>query len=293
MQYKCDNAGKMKHVISAHGLFKNYGKIEALKGINLEVEPGKIYGILGPNGAGKTTLIKTLVGAVKPTSGSAQVLEYDMPRHARKIRSHIGYMPQKPALYEDLTVRSNILFFAKTHGLDFIDQKVDQVLEIVGLEKLSNRQVSTLSGGYKQRCSLACALVHEPKILFLDEPTAGVDPVLKESFWRHFRSLAKSGGTIVISTHLMDEPLLCDRIVILLDGRLIIEDKPENILAKGKTSIVIETDADSFTAQTQEYSEYLPQILSKFGLAKEIKRISIKNESLEEVFLRLVREQDK
>ena len=283
----------MENVISVHDLSKRYGKIEALQGVDLEVEPGKIYGILGPNGAGKTTLIKALVGAVKPTSGSAQVFGYAMPRFARKIRDHIGYMPQKPALYEDLTVHANITFFAKTHGLDSIDKKVDQVLQVVGLEGLSYRQVSTLSGGYKQRCSLACALVHEPKILFLDEPTAGVDPVLKESFWRHFRAIAKNGTTIVISTHLMDEPLLCDRIVILLDGRLIIEDRPDKILSKGKTTIAIETDTDSFVTKVQDYSASLPKMLFKFGLDKEIKRIAIEHESLEGVFLRLVREQDK
>ncbi len=172
----------MQQTISISGLVKNYGKVKALQGLDLTIEPGQIYGLLGPNGAGKSTLIKTLVGAVKPTAGSVKVLGHAMPKEARFARAYLGYMPQVPALYADLSVRANVTFFARAHKLDQLHERVDQVLEFVGLADLVSRKVANLSGGLKQRCSLACALVHEPILLILDEPTAGVDPVLKESF---------------------------------------------------------------------------------------------------------------
>ncbi len=177
----------MQPAIAISGLFKNYGRVKALQGLDLTIEAGQIYGLLGPNGSGKSTLIKTLVGAVKPTAGKVLVLGQAMPQKARSVRGRLGYMPQNPALYGDISVRANVKFFARAHKLDRLEERIDQVLAFVGLADLAGRKTETLSGGLKQRCSLACALVHEPELLLLDEPTAGVDPVLKEGFWKYFQ----------------------------------------------------------------------------------------------------------
>jgi len=179
----------MKQAVSISGLSKNYGKTKALQDLDLTIEQGVIYGLLGPNGAGKSTLIKSMVGAVKATSGDVEVLGQKMPDKANRVRRRLGYMPQVPALYGDLSVKSNIKFFAGAHKLDNVKERVAHITDFVGLSHLANRKVSTLSGGLKQRCSLACAMVHDPELLILDEPTAGVDPVLKEGFWRYFRQL--------------------------------------------------------------------------------------------------------
>ncbi len=281
----------MNQVIAVSRLTKNYGKVQALCGVDLRVEPGLIYGLLGPNGAGKSTLIKAMVGAVRPTSGSVEVLGYTLPRFARKARKRLGYMPQVPAVYEDLTVRANITLFAQAHKLSSLQEKIDRALTVTGMDTLAARRVGTLSGGQKQRCSLACALVHEPDILFLDEPTAGVDPILKEGFWNHFRCLANSGTTIIISTHLMDEPLACDKIGILRQGRLIAEDRPTNILARGKTTVTIETEGNTITEPLEKAGpEALPEFLSRYGLSADVRRIILQQESLEEIFLRMIRE---
>ena len=282
----------MQPAISISGLVKNYGKVKALRGLDLAIEPGQLYGLLGPNGAGKSTLIKTLVGAVRPTSGAVKVLGYTMPGEARQARACLGYMPQIPALYEDLSVRANIRFFARAHKPGRLDERLERVLDFVGLSHLAGRRTATLSGGLKQRCSLACALIHEPALLLLDEPTAGVDPVLKEGFWRHFRALADKGMTIVISTHLMDEPLACDRIGILREGRLICEDTPHHILAKGQSRVTIEIDGESFTEEVSDYERELPGLLNRYGLDPGISRISLYQESLEEIFLKLVEEDE-
>ena len=283
----------MQQIISISGLVKNYGKVKALQGLDLTVESGQIYGLLGPNGAGKSTLIKALVGAIKPTTGSVKVLGHAMPQEARFARACLGYMPQAPALYGDLSVRANVMFFARAHKLDRLEKRIDQVLEFVGLANLASRRAATLSGGLRQRCSLACALVHEPVLLLLDEPTAGVDPVLKESFWRHFRSLADKGTTIVITTHLMDEPLECDHIAILREGRLITEDTPERILARGKTRVTIEIHGKTITEEISNYARELPGLLSRYGLEPGISSISIQQESLEDILLKLVGREEK
>lgn len=282
---------KMEQAIQISGLVKNYGKVKALRGLDFKVAPGKIYGLLGPNGAGKSTLIKTLVGVVKPTAGSVQVLGNDMPRHARAARKRLGYMPQIPALYDDMSVKANVIFFARAHNLKNVKKRVDQVLEFVGLAHLVDRRTATLSGGLKQRCSLACALVHDPVLLLLDEPTAGVDPVLKEGFWQHFRELAAKGVTIIISTHLMDEPLACDRIGILRKGNLLLEDTAENILARGKTRIILNVGGKPITAEIDNENEDLPMILLRYGLEKTVSKIRLERPSLEDVFIKLVAEE--
>jgi ABC-2 type transport system ATP-binding protein len=278
----------MNQTVSISGLFKNFGKIKALRGVDLTIEAGRIYGLLGPNGSGKSTLIKTLVGAVKPTSGKILVLGNTLPRESRSVRSRLGYMPQNPALYGDISVRANVKFFAQAHKLDRLEERIDQVLAFVGLTDMAGRKTENLSGGLKQRCSLACALIHEPELLLLDEPTAGVDPVLKEGFWKYFQTLKEQGKTIIITTHLMDEPLLCDRLGILREGVLIIDDTPEHILAKGKTQVTLEIKGRQIMEEVADYSRELPGLLHRFGLKPDITRISIRQESLEDIFLKLL-----
>jgi ABC-2 type transport system ATP-binding protein len=278
----------MPPAISISDLVKNYGPVKALQGLDLTIEAGQIYGLLGPNGSGKSTLIKTLMGAVKPTAGKVQVLGHAMPREAILARAGLGYMPQVPALYGDLSIRANVKFFARAHRLDSLEKRVDQVLTLVGLADLAGQKTATLSGGLKQRCSLACALVHEPSLLILDEPTAGVDPVLKESFWVHFRSLANQGVTIILTTHLMDEPLFCDRLGILREGRLIIEDTPVRILARGQTRVSLEIEGRLITEDVIDYTRELPKLLNRYGLTTGASKISIRQEGLEEIFLKLL-----
>ena len=278
----------MLPAIAISDLVKNFGQVKALRGLDLTVEAGQIYGLLGPNGSGKSTLIKTLVGAVRPTAGRVSVLGQTMPQKARLVRSRLGYMPQNPALYGDISVRANVKFFARGHQLDHLEERIDRVLAFAGLADLAHRKTETLSGGLKQRCSLACALVHEPELLLLDEPTAGVDPVLKDGFWRYFQTLKGQGKTIIITTHLMDEPLLCDRLGILREGRLIIDDTPERILAKGKTRVTLETEGLPIIEELNDYSRELPGLLHRYGLKPDISRITIQQESLEDIFLKLL-----
>lgn len=276
--------------ISARGLKKRYGRFEALRGVDLEVPRGAIYGLLGPNGAGKTTLIKALVGASKPTSGEVRVLGLDPARQAHQLRSQIGYMPQAAALYDDLSARDNVQFFAKAFGLDRLDARVDEALEFVALTNRQGDPVYAFSGGMRQRVSLACAIVHRPKVLFLDEPTAGVDPKLKEGFWKHFRDLASRGVTLFISTHLMDEALLCDQLTIIREGQVLITAPPNDIMQRGHTQVRIWRGAQLESFTVTGYYKELPAVLERFGLDHTVTRIELHEDSLETIILDLLSE---
>lgn len=282
----------MTPTVSISGLVKEYGQVGALQGIDLLIERGQIFGLLGPNGSGKSTLIKALVGAVRPTEGTVTVLGRSMPQEAKSVLNRLGYMPQNPALYGDISIRANVQFFARAHRLDRLSDRVEQILDFVGLSMLSHRRVDTLSGGLRQRASLACSLIHEPDLILLDEPTAGVDPILKEGFWHYFRKLRDQGKTIIITTHLMDEPLACDRLGILREGRLIIEDRPEHILSRGKTRVTLEKENHPSTIEVGQYPQDLLNILHRYGLEESISRITIRQESLEEIFLSLLKEKE-
>jgi len=211
----------MTTVVETQALCKHFGPIRAVDGLDLAVQAGEIYGLLGPNGSGKTTLIRLLIGLLRPTSGRAAVLGQTMPDKA--ILSQVGYMTQTSALYDDLTVRDNVAFFAEMCGLPPAGSRarIAEVLELVDLQDRANSLVRTLSGGMKQRTSLAVALVHRPRLLLLDEPTVGVDPQLRVTFWSYFRRLAESGVTLIVSSHVMDEAERCDRLGFIRRGKLL------------------------------------------------------------------------
>lgn len=281
------------NAISITALVKSYGKVTALQGIDLAVPQGMIYGVVGPNGAGKTTLIKTLVGVARPTSGTARVLELDPLNDKWALRKQIGYMPQDAALYETLSARDNITFLGKAQSVEDLDQKVDEVIAFTELVSRARDPIHTFSGGMKRRVSLACALIHQPKVLFLDEPTAAVDPQLRARSWALFRKLAKNGTTLFISTHLMDEALLCDRVTILNQGRVILVDSPQNIMQRGKTRLSVTSPNGSSETEFESTPEAMAQKLHEFGLPNDISSIKIGSSTLEEIVLEIIRDDSK
>ncbi|MBI3287597.1 MAG: ABC transporter ATP-binding protein [Chloroflexi bacterium] len=216
----------MAAVIETHRLSKAFGSLEAVRGLDLAVRPGEIYGLLGPNGSGKTTLMRLLVGLAKPDGGEAWVLGRRVPD--RRLFAEVGYMTQAEALYPDLTAGENIAFFGALNGVSS-RQRVEEVLQLVELTERAADLVGTLSGGLRRRVSLACALVHRPRLLILDEPTVGIDPQLRVAFWAHFRRLAQEGVTILVSSHVMDEAERCDRLGFMREGRLLAEGTTEEL----------------------------------------------------------------
>lgn len=220
----------MDNVIRTSALTKRFGEFTAVDKLNLEVKEGEIYGLLGPNGAGKTTTIKMLTGLLKITSGDAYVFNKKVPD--KTISHYIGHMPQDTALYLGITVHQNLEFFGEIFGLDNgkIKERERDLLKFIDLEKWRDTLVQNLSGGMKHRISLICTLIHEPKLLFLDEPTVGVDPELRGSFWKYFQKLRDQSKTILLTTHYMDEARHCDRIGLMRRGRLIAEGTPQKLL---------------------------------------------------------------
>jgi ABC-2 type transport system ATP-binding protein len=217
--------------VDVEGVKKSFGRLRALDGVDLRIRPGEIYGLLGPNGAGKTTLIRSIVGLVSPDAGTVTVLGRRMP-DVENLRN-VGYMTQAAALYPGLSIAENVEFFAAINGAE---KGVDEVLKLVELDQRRNSVVATISGGMRQRCSLACALVHKPKLLLLDEPTVGVDPQLRVQFWEEFRKMAAAGTTIVVSSHVMDEAERCQRLGLIQFGRLLAEGTPDEVRARAGTN---------------------------------------------------------
>ena len=225
-------------VIRAEGLTKRFGDVHALDNFGLCIRKGETFGLLGPNGAGKTTFIRAVAGILKPTGGKLTVLGEQLPERADSIRPRVGYMTQLQALYNDLSVWENIQFFGRVWGLSDKrerDRRCEQVLDLVDLLPRRGSITSNLSGGLKQRLSLACALVHDPELLLLDEPTVGVDPQLRQTFWGYFRTLNERGVTIVVSSHVMDEADRCDRLGLIRFGRLLASGTPAEIRALAGT----------------------------------------------------------
>ena len=221
--------------VDVENVVKSFGTLKALDGVTLRVRQGEIYGLLGPNGAGKTTLIRALVGLVAPDSGTVTVLGRRLPD--LDILGQIGYMTQAAALYPDLSVEENLRFFAAISGAG---SNVDDALKLVELDQRRKSVVATLSGGLRQRCSLACALVHRPRLLLLDEPTVGVDPALRVQFWDHFRDMASAGTTIIVSSHVMDEAERCQRLGLIRFGKVLSEGSPSEVRAAAGTSTLEE-----------------------------------------------------
>jgi len=219
-------------------LTRKFGKFTAVDGLDLCIEEGETYGLLGPNGSGKTTTIKIICGLLEATSGSVKVLGKTVP--SREVLSSIGYMPQDVAIYVDNTVHENLELFGSMYGMrpDRFKKRESEMLEFVDLADWKNALASTLSGGMRHRLSLACALLHEPELLILDEPTVGVDPELRATFWEYFDELGKKGVTVVITTHYMDEAGHCQKVGLLRQGRLIAEGNPEELMKEhGKRSL--------------------------------------------------------
>src|SRR6266851_7582498 len=231
--------------VDVESLRKSFGGLRALDGVTLRIKTGEIYGLLGPNGAGKTTLIRAMVGLVAPDAGTVTVLGRRMP-DVDNLRN-VGYMTQAAALYPGLSVEENVKFFAAVYGAD---GGVAEALKLVELYDRRASVVATLSGGMRQRCSLACALVHKPKLLLLDEPTVGVDPQLRVQFWEDFRRMAESGTTIIVSTHVMDEAERCQRLGLIQYGRVLAEGSPNEVRATTGTNNLEEAFLKLAGAQT-------------------------------------------
>lgn len=237
-------------VVVIDSLVKRFGKLRAVDHLSMSIRAGETYGLIGPNGSGKTTLIRMIVGLARPTSGSILVMNTRMPNG--KTAANLGYMTQLTAVYNDLTARENMRFFCNIYGLRGKEQKqrIDEMLQRVDLADRADSVVGTFSGGMKQRLSLACALVHKPRLALLDEPTVGVDPELRRAFWDYFAQLNKEGVTIVVSTHHLDEAARCTRLGLMRLGALLAEGNPQELLKlSGKDNM---EDAFLYFAREQE-----------------------------------------
>jgi ABC-2 type transport system ATP-binding protein len=226
-----DNIRSSEPAVVCQGLRKKFGDFVAVDGISFSIEQGEVFGFLGPNGSGKSTTIRMLCGIVSPTEGEGRVLGFDIYRQQAQIRSRIGYMSQRFSLYDDLTVDENLIFYAGTYsvrGREFAEMR-EFALEMSGLKGRERELTTNLSGGWKQRLALSCAILHKPRMLFLDEPTGGVDPNSRRIFWDLIYQLSSMGVTIFVTTHYMDEAEHCDRLGFILDGRIIAVGSPSEL----------------------------------------------------------------
>jgi len=304
----------LSYIIEAVDVTKKFGDFVAVNNLNLEVVRGEILGLLGPNGAGKTTTVRMIACLLKPTSGKIFVDGYDTVKEPEKVKQEIGYMPQRFSLYEDLTVMENLGFYGKIYGLSSMEheRRARELLEFVNLSRFRNRLAGKLSGGMKQRLLLACALLHEPELLILDEPTAGVDPPLRRRFWEYFRELNKKGITLLITTHYMDEAENCARIGIMNNGNLIklgspmelrrsiyggdvIElhvktsiDKVKALLSGNHEILRIIPSGDNFLIVVKNSEKSLPAVVESLR-REDVNVLSARvvNLSLEDVFIKL------
>jgi ABC-2 type transport system ATP-binding protein len=218
-------------VINAEHLTIRFGDVTAVNDVSFHLDRGELFGFLGPNGSGKTTIIRALCGLIPLTSGNATILGMDVRQHAADIKQHVGYMSQKFGLYEDLTVEENLNFYAAAYGLSpaAIKPRIHELLDLTSLHPYFTRRVTQLSGGWKQRLSLACAIIHSPEVVFLDEPTAGIDPVARRSLWDLFFQLSGQGVTFFVTTHYMDEAERCSHVAYIYYGQVIADGTPEEL----------------------------------------------------------------
>jgi ABC-2 type transport system ATP-binding protein len=254
-------------VVATRGLTRRFGKLVAVRGIDLEIRRGEVFGVLGPNGAGKSTLIRMLCGILAPSEGSGTVLGLDVARESERIKERIGYMSQRFSLYEDLTVEENLRFYAGLYGLPFLGARpqVQATLERIGLTDRRAQIAGTLSGGWKQRLALACSTIHAPPLLFLDEPTAGVDPVSRRDFWDQIHRIAHEGTTVLVTTHYMDEAERCHRLAFIFRGALMDMGTPEQVVERRGLSVCeLEVD-DALAAEDALQRDAAVESVSFFG----------------------------
>jgi ABC-2 type transport system ATP-binding protein len=303
------------NLVETFDLTKRFGGLTALDHLNLKIKRGEVFGFLGPNGAGKTTTIRMLCGLLTPSEGYAIVAGFDVTKFAEKVKERIGYMPQRFSLYDDLTLHENLDFFGGIYRIPAERRKarIKRILEIVQLEEFEDKLAGELSGGLKQRLALACSLVHEPELLILDEPTAGIDPPLRKAFWRYFRDLNKEGVTLFINTHYMDEAELCDRLGLINKGRLIALDTSKNLkkamvggelvelipseiekahsILKAFAKIrKIEVKEKRLLLYVEDAASSIPEITALLSESKvEVSSVQTIEPSLEDVFIELVK----
>jgi daunorubicin resistance ABC transporter ATP-binding subunit len=298
--------------IALRALCKTFGTLQAVDHLTLEVAQGEIFGLLGPNGSGKTTTINLISGLSTPTSGQVQVMGYQMPHYARQIRQMLGAVPQETALYEELSAWDNLDFHADLFGMAHTEkrERISQMLDLVQLQERKRSRVSTFSGGMKRRLALARALLHDPCLLYLDEPTLGVDVQSRRAIWDYILSLRDQGKTILITTNYLEEAqALCERIAILDRGKLIAVDTPEHLKQTYGGSVVeletvqridvaddlralpgvkeVRADGTHFTVTTQGGGEVVPQIINLITQQGELHQIAVREPTLDEVFLQL------
>jgi len=292
----------MENTVEVTGLTKKFGDFTAVDDISFSVGKGEIFGFLGPNGAGKRTTIRMLCGILSPTSGEGTVSGHDIIKGQDQIKKSIGYMSQKFSLYNELTVRENLEFFGSIYGLSgsHLRDRISFVREMAGIGNRMDSSVSILPGGIKQRLALGTAILHDPPVLFLDEPTSGVDPIMRRNFWELIYGFSRSGKTIFVTTHYMDEAEHCDRIALIIAGKIIALDSPSGLKAEIPYS-VYSLHVDNFISVFEriEKLQYIEEaaifgsdihilcrkdIKLKTELVKEFKKYDIKNYKIEKVF---------
>ena len=236
----------MSDPVVVEGLSRSFGTLVAVSDVSFRVHRGEIFGLLGPNGAGKSTTLRMLCGILDPSAGRATVVGFDVAKEPERVKQNIGYMTQRFSLYEDLTVEENLNFYAGVYGLRRRERRarVPAELERAGLTERRDQIAGTLSGGWKQRLALVCATIHEPPLLFLDEPTAGVDPVSRREFWAHIHRIASAGTTVIVTTHYMDEAERCHRLAFIFRGRLLDIGTPAEVIKRRNIRVAVITTSD-------------------------------------------------
>ncbi len=242
-----------EYAIDVHGLSKSFGHKRVVNGLSLRVEKGEIYGFLGPNGSGKTTSIRMLCGLLTPDEGSGTCLGFDVRTQSAEIKKQVGYMTQRFSFYEDLSIRENLDFVARLYAMPNRRQTVQAGMEELGLADRANQLAGTLSGGWKQRLALAACMLHRPRLLLLDEPTAGVDPKARRDFWDEIHRLAGQGISVLVSTHYMDEAARCHRLAYIAYGNLLASGMPEELVARsGLVSFVVKDDSPALADRLRQ-----------------------------------------